>query len=117
MDASELRRRSTRGEGGIPPVLVTLLIRLGHADVVRRHGTAGDWDCASAWAAAVERGEADGAVERLLPFADTGVWPVVEHTTRALVAAGRVDEALAMARALPDDPEKAALTKNYALKL
>ncbi|MEZ0115323.1 thioredoxin-like negative regulator of GroEL [Catenulispora sp. EB89] len=118
MDASELRRRSARGAGGIPPALVTLLIRLGHTDVVLRHAAAGDWNCASAWAAAaVERGEADAAVEMLLPFADAGVWSVTDLTARTLAAAGRVDEALALARALPDDPEKAAILEHTALKL
>ena len=90
-----------------------MLIQCGYLDVLRRHGAAGDWNCASAWASAVvERGaaagrdaadadaaDADAALEMLAPFAATGLPAAIAQTARILAAAGRVEEALTLARA------------------
>jgi thioredoxin-like negative regulator of GroEL len=101
MNAPELQRRSGRREDGIPQVLVNILIQHGYLDVVWHHGFAGDWNCASAWAeAAAARGGADAgaALDLLARFAGSGRPAVVEQTARVLVAAGRAEEALALAR-------------------
>lgn len=101
MNAPELQRRPARRSDGIPQVLVNTLIQHGYLEVLRQRGLAGDWNCASGWAAdAAERGGTDveAALELLGRFAGAGRPAVVEQTARLLVAAGRVDEALELAR-------------------
>lgn len=101
MNAPELQRRPARRSDGIPQVLVNILIQHGYVDLLRQRGVAGDWNCASAWAADVAaRGGADvdAALELLGRFSASGRPAVVEHTARLLVAAGRVEEALALTR-------------------
>ncbi|MFE5730328.1 hypothetical protein ACFQ7A_05360 [Streptomyces sp. NPDC056528] len=97
MDLDDLAWQA-KNNGGIPPRTVSLLLELGHLDlVIRAAAERGEWFCALAavreLCAAGEFGRAEAV---MAPFAGAGWRPAVRETARILVRAGRVEEGLAL---------------------
>jgi len=106
VDAEELSRRTRSGEGWVPQSLATLLMQLGHVDVVRRQAEEGDWFCALALSSSLaEQGSGEAAVVVLAPFADSGWWPAVNKLADLLTSLHRLDEVVTLVEPhLESDP-------------
>lgn len=99
VDASDLDYRARTFSGCIPPLLVSRLLELGHAEEVEFQAGHGEWFCAREWARVLgEQGRQPEALQVLAPYVATGWGRAAEATAELLEGWGRVDEAIAVAR-------------------
>lgn len=113
---AELDRRLHALDPWLPREVVSALVECGHLDVLRFQARAGDWCCAREWASLLAvRGERDGALGVLAPFADTGWWVAVETVAEHLAGWGRAAEAIALVRPAAERGEGPAIKRLAAV--
>lgn len=99
VDIGDLDYRVRTQSGCIPPLLVSRLLDLGHAELVESWAARGEWFCAQGWARLLAgQGREEQALEVLAPYAATGWWTAVSATVELLESWGRADEAIALSR-------------------
>ncbi|MET9615422.1 hypothetical protein [Kitasatospora indigofera] len=110
MDAADLDYRARTLSGCIPPLTVSRLLELGHAEEVEFQAGRGEWFCAREWARLLgDQGQQAQALEVLAPYVATGWWPAARDQVKLLEGWERVEEAIELSRPYAEAGDRIAL--------